>query len=38
MGKGDRKPKRWAKDRQRAKKNRGKRKAAAKGNERKGKR
>ncbi len=31
MAKGDRKPTRWAKDRQRAKKARGKRKAEAKG-------
>jgi hypothetical protein len=37
MGKGDRKKVRWAKDRERAKAARGKRKAAEKGKERKGK-
>ena len=35
MGKGDRAPKRWAKDRERAKRARAKRKALAKGQERK---
>ena len=37
MGKGDRKPVRWAKDRERAKAAREKRKAAEKGKARKGK-
>jgi hypothetical protein len=37
MGKGDRKKVRWAKDRERAKATRIKRKAAEKGKERKGK-
>lgn len=36
MGKGDRKPVRWAKDRERKKLERGKRKAAEKGKARKG--
>ena len=37
MGKGDRKPVRWAKDRERKKQERGKRKAEAKHKARKGK-
>lgn len=37
MGKGDRKPVRWAKDRERAKRERGKRKAEEKGKARKAK-
>jgi hypothetical protein len=37
MGKGDRKPVRWAKDRERAKRDREKRKAQDKGKARKGK-